>query len=945
MKKVLEKFLIATILVVMLSNSILICPTYAANNDDAKEEFEDGLVGLLGGLVGILTLPERLTAIMAANSMNELTAVIAYVDNSAEQKNNDKDKYKFITPFNILFNDVTILDVNFFNISSPTEEEGGVLVNKVRKSVAGWYYAMRNIAASILLCILGYVGIRMAISTIASDRAMYKKMLVDWVCSLVLIFVLQYIMVFTVYANNAIVGAMREVSKDVDFSGVFTDIKKIADDVFNVNALAATIVYCMLVWQTLGLFIAYFNRMIKVAFLVIISPLISVTYSIDKIGDGKAQALNNWLKEFVFTILIQPFHCAIYMSLVHTSVKILTGSSQGDEYLPAALITILCIKFIKEGEKIVRKIFSFADDNKGTSLAAGMMASSMLLSKSRSLGHTAKEFGKGAINFGKNIPKGIRNIGIETVAAAKYLSSRNEDKSFADTKADVQASYDNWKADRINASTNRQLRKQEKFRSTELGKKLSALRSANKTAGVKLNDRAYQEKRLRDKTEEKLRASNGTMTYAQAEAAARLDLAKQDRIDASGVTGTAKRKISSIKKKWDNGPTSTARVLKEIAKQKAATGVGLMVGSGVLGTNANLATAITSGAAIKGAVGEFLASEEKDIMFDSKGYANAAGINSIGDLSNLMDEMRNNPDKFTPGTSKALEELDKLSKFLDQLENQGLAPNIKSRIRNEIEADPKNAPEAVGNILAAASNDVEPDKLGQYKKDSDALLQYVNQCALYQSYKEAQDKGISDASFEQDVAGSLDSNEAVYGHATFGNMDNDEKIIQQSINNGDIPPGKEEERYAALQANRDKTVEDLKTQKLHDIEELDAAYEVQIAAEQELLETLQYSGVKQDVLTAIEERIKILDQTRNEVISRAIIERDQSLSSISVSLAERYRESIQAEIERLRKELDDGKTLAENELVRLKNLQEVDLKKLTHSPSDYKMKKEMYENT
>ena len=142
-----------------------------------------------------------------------------------------------------------------------------------------------------------------------------------------------------------------------------------------------------------------------------------------------------------------------------------------------------------------------------------------------------------------------------------------------------------------------------------------------------------------------------------------------------------------------------------------------------------------------------------------------------------------------------------------------------------------------------------------------------------------------------------------------------------------------------------KTVEDLKTQKLHDIEELDAAYEVQIAAEQELLETLQYSGVKQDVLAAIEERIKILDQTRNEVISRAIIERDQSLSSISVSLAERYRESIQAEIERLRKELDDGKTLAENELIRLKNLQEVDLKKLTHSPSDYKMKKEMYENT
>ena len=31
-----------------------------------------------------------------------------------------------------------------------------------------------------------------------------------------------------------------------------------------------------------------------------ISPLISITYSIDKIGDGKSQALNTWLKEFIY---------------------------------------------------------------------------------------------------------------------------------------------------------------------------------------------------------------------------------------------------------------------------------------------------------------------------------------------------------------------------------------------------------------------------------------------------------------------------------------------------------------------------------------------------------------------------------------------------------------------------------------------------------------------
>ena len=43
-----------------------------------------------------------------------------------------------------------------------------------------------------------YVGIRMAISSVAEEKAKYKKMLVDWVVSLGLLFVLHYIMVFVV---------------------------------------------------------------------------------------------------------------------------------------------------------------------------------------------------------------------------------------------------------------------------------------------------------------------------------------------------------------------------------------------------------------------------------------------------------------------------------------------------------------------------------------------------------------------------------------------------------------------------------------------------------------------------------------------------------------------------------------------------------------------------
>ena len=39
----------------------------------------------------------------------------------------------------------------------------------------------------------------------------------------------------------------------------------------------------------------------------------TVTYSIDKAGDGKAQAFGNWLSEFVMNVLVQPLHAIIYL--------------------------------------------------------------------------------------------------------------------------------------------------------------------------------------------------------------------------------------------------------------------------------------------------------------------------------------------------------------------------------------------------------------------------------------------------------------------------------------------------------------------------------------------------------------------------------------------------------------------------------------------------------
>lgn len=914
MKRVFEKLLIALLIIMMLTNFITVRPIYATT-DEKKADFIDGLVGLLGGLVGILTLPERITAITVADAMNSLTAVIAYVDNEDSTKTKDTLGIPIITPYEILFNKVKIIEINFFDITDASGNDAGALVNKVRKGVAGWYYAMRNIAAAILLCILIYVGIRMAISTIASDRAMYKKMLVDWVCSLVLIFVLQYIMIFTIYVNNAIVNAINLAVGGDQVAESFGKIKDVANDIFNINALAATIVYCMLIWQTLGLFIAYFNRMIKLAFLIIISPLISITYSIDKIGDGKAQALGNWLKEFVFTILMQPFHCAIYMCMVDTAMDLLVKSAGGankEEALGVAIVAILSVRFIKEGEKIVRKIFSFADDNKSTSLAAGMVASSMALSKARNIGHTAKNVGRGAVNMAKNLPQSFRNGRIETMAMAKYLFTNTGDKSFSDVKADVKEKADNKSADRIEKYNDFKAKHIKRFKSTALGQKIRTAKAVSAGKEKLSTDKALREKMINEKAQEKMNASAGTMTESQARAEARRDIAKEEAKERSAF-GPGRRMIRSVKRFNQQNSSAVISELKSLGKEKMATGVGMAIGAGLYGSGKDFVTSMTSGAAIKGAVSEFLTGNQKDIMNDSKkqlnNLKNYANIDDSGKLNGLMNELRDNPDKFTPGTEKAEEELDKLSAYLDQLEDSGIAPNIKSRIKNIIETDTKNAPDSINDIMKKLENSAikrgDTDTLSTIKQitggdEHKALMAYASKCSLNASYQEAMNSGMKDSEFELELKRDLGF-EDEYDPVTLKKRYKLEQSVEDAMQGGKKKEALIENasKYGAVR-----------------LEELGDAFDNEIAITEELKTTLEELPRSKDsvdilnqetdkIIKELEERIAQLKTEKADVIAGALANRDATLKIGRDEIATRYKHEIDTKIAELQKQINE----------------------------------------
>lgn len=275
----------------------------------------------------------------------------------------------------VVFNRCGITSANFFpEVWIGESVKYGNLANNIVQNISKYYYVMRNLSIAILLGILLYIGIRMAISTVASEEAKYKKMLKDWAISLVLVFVLQYIMIITFFINNSLVEVLETMDpfKNSEWNII---TKLITPSLIPIKGWKETIVYGSFVIATLAFVLMYVKRTIVLGFLIVISPLITITYSIDKIGDGKSQALNTWLKEFVFTVIVQPFHCIMYIVFYGSIMSSLDGDGLGN-----VIFAVASAFFMLKAEDIIRKIFGIQANNIGNAIGTGAMAISMATS-------------------------------------------------------------------------------------------------------------------------------------------------------------------------------------------------------------------------------------------------------------------------------------------------------------------------------------------------------------------------------------------------------------------------------------------------------------------------------------------------------------------------------------------------------------------------------------
>jgi len=295
---------------------------------------------------------------------------------------------------------------------------------KLKPIIATWYNALRRIALVGLLSVLVYVGIRIVLTSSSQDKAKYKNMLKDWLVALCLLFTLHYIMSATITIVNEISEIFGTGETDVLLNDLRTKIKTGSWD----TVLAQTIMYVVIVIFTVMFTIQYLVRVIYMAFYTLIAPLITLTYPLDKIKDGQAQAFSMWIKEYIFTALVQVIHLVIYFVLISSAMELAV------EY---SLFAIIVMAFIKKAEGIIKKMFGFEkSDTVGTLGAAAtgglvMNAINKIGGKSSKGGKSGGDSDKGSTKnnvrtAGNNVPAAIpENQGASEGAASADIRTAN----------------------------------------------------------------------------------------------------------------------------------------------------------------------------------------------------------------------------------------------------------------------------------------------------------------------------------------------------------------------------------------------------------------------------------------------------------------------------------------------------------------------------------------
>lgn len=294
---------------------------------------------------------------------NALTFIVEWINNIPEivvEATQEGLDIEYFTIYSLVMGEYEIFNIDFTGIDSNVnfKTDDLSIAETLKYGVLYFYYILRNLSIGLSLVILIYIGIRMAISTLATDKAKYKNMFISWIASIFLVFFMHIIIiVFSVLLNKAL-EIIKELATQFGISNIEEGI--LSGTISNMGTsvgfhpLTSLITVALFVYYEVKFFIAYTRRTFEVILLTVISPLVTITYSIDKVSDNKAQAFENWFKELSVKYSIQVVHALTYCVLIASAGVIA-------EQVP--IFAAFFLLALDKAESIFRKIFNVKEES------------------------------------------------------------------------------------------------------------------------------------------------------------------------------------------------------------------------------------------------------------------------------------------------------------------------------------------------------------------------------------------------------------------------------------------------------------------------------------------------------------------------------------------------------------------------------------------------------
>lgn len=122
--------------------------------------------------------------------------------------------------------------------------------------------------------------------------------------------------------NTQISNYLQMVDKNVDLMGT---MMRRAHETYR---LVFVLIWLLLIYQLVALVVLYYKRLLMIAVLIIIFPLVVAFYAFEKLmGIEKPQGLHTWVVEYLLNVFIQSVHALVYVMLIETGLEIFEQDS------------------------------------------------------------------------------------------------------------------------------------------------------------------------------------------------------------------------------------------------------------------------------------------------------------------------------------------------------------------------------------------------------------------------------------------------------------------------------------------------------------------------------------------------------------------------------------------------------------------------------------------